>query len=167
MNVFQILAALLVAVIALSTAALLFHVAHRVGYPDTPNPAISATVLGLTTALFFFALYPLFYQQQRLQLQTYVGAGGTVLQQVFAAALVVVVLLLIRQIEPSGRPIEWLIKYIPVAVLGSGFVAEFVKPQLMSQLIGKDTTLGIQLLLGLLLVVFGALPTIQLVWMRE
>lgn len=161
-NLFQMVAALLVAAIALAAAFLTIHTARSIGFPANPNPDVSDAVRLLGYALFFFALYPLCYYQTRVQIQEFVGEGFSVLQDYFSAAMILLVLMMLNWLEPTEKlfSIATLSKYLPVIVITGGFAAEGLTPGLLRQILGRETTWGIQFLLAVL---FGAMASVPLV----
>lgn len=163
LNAFQMLVSIFVGAVALTCTLLTIYTARIVGFPVTPNAAISEVVRFLALALFFFAIYPLLYNEFRGQMQEFVGGGFTVIQDVLAAAVVLVVMLILSSLQPTERVLSLATaaKYLPVMIITGGFVANGFAPGIWRQLVGRETTWGIQVIVGLLFSVMASIPLLQ------
>lgn len=163
--VFQLFTVLLVGVITVALSALCFFVAKDVGYDGTNYPELGQTLLAVQYSVFFFGIYAICYNQYRAQIEYAVGSGSTVLQDVFVMALVVALLLALVTLDPGNR--QWsfdaVAQYAPAALLVFGAGASAARPQIMRQVIGSETTPGIQAILVVCSLVLAALPILQLI----
>jgi hypothetical protein len=168
LNVFQLFLALSVGAMMLFVVILVTHVTRLVAYPNVPNPSLRDVIHLLTGALFLFGLYPLFYHQQRVQLEEFVGQGFSVLQDVFAAVFVAGLLVWLASLDPADKllSIAAFARVLPLVLVTGGFALAGLSPVLLRQLVGRDTTLGIQLMMSVVCVAASAFPILY-VWARS
>jgi hypothetical protein len=166
LNVFQLLVALFVSVMALMTSLLTIHAAGMLGFPQKPNPALREAITFLVTALFCFALYPLLYHQLRVQLEEFVGSGFSVLQDMLSAAVILVVMTWLSSLDPADRMLSLasIARFWPTAIVTGGYALAGFSPVIIRQLVGRDTTWAVQLMLGLLFVPLALVPWLQTLW---
>jgi hypothetical protein len=163
LNIFQLLVGLFVGVIALASAFLTIYSARITNFPNVPSAALSEAVRFLNYALFFFAIYPLLYHELRLQMQEFVGRGFNVMQDILSAGIVLFVMVVLSYLQPTERLIslESVAKYLPLVVLTGGAAAGGLAPGIWRQLVGRETSWGIQVLVALLFMVMASLPLLQ------
>lgn len=169
LNVLQLVLALWVGLATLLCTWLSVHTAGAINLPVSQIPGLQNALNATRLALFFFALYPLFYNQQRLQMQEYVEVPGTSLQHIVTALVVVALLFWLNTTESGTRlwTMQTLWRYLPIAILGSGLFAELLSPDSMRQLIGKDSKMGWQVILVLVFSLLAFLPSVPFIWPRR
>jgi hypothetical protein len=167
LSMLQILTVLFVALCAVISIAFCIVAAKELNYNGTNAPFLHSAISAAFYALLFFAAYSICYGQYRTQTESLVGGGTTILQDIFTGFLIMVFLVWLRTLDPSNRDLSFasLLNYLPVALVGTGTIVELVNPQLTRQLIGSDTTLGIQLILIFIVLLFSVIPIAQ-VWPR-
>lgn len=168
LNIVQLLTALFIASCGFMAALLCIHGFRVLNLAEPFALELRNASNALFYALFFFAFYPICYRQHREEIENFIGPGSTILQDVFAGILVIAVMIWLRSSDPNNRELSLSMigRYIPVGIAGTGLLAEIISPQIMRQLIGSQTNLGIQIIFGILFVVFSLLPVMQ-VWLRD
>lgn len=168
LNVLQLFASLFVGMITLSLAVVGFVLARSVGLDGQNFPELGAVLWTVVWAVFFFGMHALCYGQYRTQMEYVVGSGTTVLQDLFLALVVFVVLVALVTVDPANRQFSFdtVVKFLPAIILGSGTATGLISPPAMRQLIGSDTTVWIQAILILVVLLLAGFPVVQ-VWPKD
>lgn len=164
LNIFQLLIVLFIASIAVFVAFVTILYGREVGFNGTNSPAVSATIGAVSWAVFFFSFYVVCYHQYRSQMEELAGSGTTILQDVLVGMVVIAAFAGIKLIDPNNRELSVLtvLKFWPIAVFATGVAAEELLPQLMRQLIGKETTLGFQVGFSFIFSALALIPIIPI-----
>ena len=164
LNVLQLFFSLLVAFGAIVVTGVCCYSAKELNYDGRNMPELTQVIRATFYAVYMFGFYPICYGQYRAQVTDFVGTGTTVLQDIFVAALVVLVLVCLKTLDPYNRglSLETLYRFLPIIFVGSGSVISTLNPQLMRQLIGNETKLGIQLLIMLFVVAVSSVSLFSL-----
>lgn len=165
LNVVQLLVALYVGCCALAAAIFCIFVTQESGPTVEAMPEAAKAINAVFSALTFFAFYSIFYQQHRVEMEGYVGRGFPILPDVLTALVIIILQawLLVSSWNITGVTF---IRYVPVIVILVGFVAQYLFPYRMRQLVGSETTWGTQVFLIVLFAILAAIPSIQ-IWPRN
>lgn len=165
LNVFQLFVALLIAALGLVGAYYCVIVAKEVG---KDNQDLLLAVNSIFFALLYFAIYPICFNQYREQISRYIGSGNTVLQGFIAGVLIIIIVFWLNSQFSSYQvfSLSALLRYVPLVIIGTGYVSEVIRPEITEQLIGKNTNWGIQTIVIILTVVLGTLIISQ-IWSSD
>lgn len=164
LNVFQLLNTLFMASCALVVAVFCIYAAREMRYDGTNIPELTQTINAAFYAVFFFGLYAVCYHQYRSQIEEVVGTGTTILQDVFVGIIVLVMLVWLRWLVTNNLElsVETSLKFLPVVIFGISYVAGNSSPQILKQLIGSETNVGIQIVLSLIAILLASIPVIRI-----
>ncbi|GAA5531416.1 hypothetical protein [Herpetosiphon gulosus] len=160
LTVIQTFITILVCVYILFSAFLCIHAAKELNYDGKNLPELTVAIESVFYSLVFISLYPIFYRQYRTELEAITGSGTTVLQDIITGILITSLLIWIKSLDPSNRELNavTIVKYIPVAVIGSTMFSGIIDQDTMKQLIGSDSRLGIQVILIVIFLIFSIIP---------
>lgn len=164
LNIFQLFIVLLIGFCMLIIAGLTIAGAYQLKYDVSNYPQIGETLNAIFWTVFFFGWYSICYYQYRLQIESVVGTGTTVLQDVFTALIVTMILISIRLLDPSNREIsqQAIISYLPIALLGVTGASGIIRPDLLKTLIGNETNAGTQIILSFLIFILSFIPLFRM-----
>jgi hypothetical protein len=165
LNVVQIFVTVYVGVVALACVILCMHLTHRLG-PQAPYAVeVDKALNSLTFAITLFAIYSVCYLQHRVEIEYLVGKKIGLTPDIL---IMIAVVLLTIAVNWTGRNLPGFttIRFVPIAVIAVGFLAQRFAPDRMRQIIGSDTNWAIQ---TVLVILFGslALTTSVLIWPRR
>ena len=123
--------------------------------PSTAWLAARGVILGAS----LFGFYTLLYRQHRAHLEDLGIKNVTVLQDVLVAALVLAVLVVSIVGSPGKQELSLglVARVTPLIVLLGGFIASATKRDLLQELVGRDTRMGLQVLLAAIVLVIGTI----------
>lgn len=158
LTMLQLFITLSVGLLSLATIFATWCAAEELGYDGTNSPQLKAVIDALFFSVLAFASFPICYGQFRNQTEYLVGTGNWILSDIFATATVMGALIVLRFLDPANRSLSLSAvgRFIPLMVVGASSVLVMRESTLMRQLIGSETKMGTQVILGLILLLIGA-----------
>ncbi|HEY0322815.1 MAG TPA: hypothetical protein VGC66_17810 [Pyrinomonadaceae bacterium] len=156
LNMLQILIGLFISFGALFSIFLCYLATKQLQFNGDNIPELREAINAAFFALFFFGFYPVFYHQQRIDIEMYVGGDNTVLQGFFSGVTITLLLVILRYLDPQNRDFSagllTLIRFSPAAIVVVGVLMQTFFPQLTRRLIGSGTDWGVQMIFVLLFI---------------
>jgi len=168
LNIIQMFFALLVAFLCLATVVTCAVVSNALHFDGSNMPIITKIISALFFSLVIFSIYPICFSLYKSEIEMFVGRGFWILQDIIAMIVIIVILTWVRLIDPSNRQLTSIsvFRYIPIVLVGAGSFLSLKSANTLRQLIGSQTKVGTQLLIMMLLIMFGFILCITL-WPRK
>lgn len=127
-------------------------------------PQLSLSIRAVYYAVIFFAFHTIFYQMYRARMESYIGTGFTVFQDILSYILIIYFLIRIILLDLSNVDFSILNIFSmgAVAVIGAYPVLIKLIPKRINQIFGSETKPGIQLMFILFFLIFATLASVRI-----